>query len=155
MLKKYVIHIRNLKQILNHGLVLKTTWILNSEKSNKKKKKDFEKDFGKTMENARKHRDIKVVTTNKRRNYLVSEPTYHTIKWFLEDLLGIEMKKIKVKMNKPIYLDLSILEIAKHWCMNFGMIILNQSISKMKSYVTWIQTALVFILQLKMFMEIL
>ena len=154
MLKKYVIHIRNLKQILNHGLVLKTTWILNSEKS-KKKEKDFEKDFGKTMENARKHRDIKVVTTNKRRNYLVSEPTYHTTKWFLEDLLAIEMKKIKVKMNKPMHLDLSILETAKHWCMNFGMIILNQSISKMKNYVTWIQTALVFILQLKMFMEIL
>ena len=75
---------------------------------------NIEKDFGKTMENARKHRDIKVVTTNKRRNYLVSEPTYHTTKWFLEDLIGIEMKKIKVKMNKPIYLDLSILEIAKH-----------------------------------------
>ena len=66
------------------------------------------------MENARKHRDIKVVTTNKRRNYLVSEPTYHTTKWFLEDLLAIEMKKIKVKMNKPMHLDLSILEIAKH-----------------------------------------
>ena len=84
------------------------------KKQQKKKKIDFEKDFGKTMENARKHRDIKVVTTNKRKNYLVSEPTYHTTKWFLEDLIGIEMKKIKVKMNKPIYLDLSILEIAKH-----------------------------------------
>ena len=69
--------------------------------------------FGKTMENVRKHRDIKLVTTDKRRNQLVSEPNYHTTKWFSEDLLAIEMKKIKVKMNKPVYLGLSILEISK------------------------------------------
>ena len=59
--------------------------------------------FGKTMENVRKHRDIKLVKTDKRRNQLVSEPNYHTIKWFSEDLLAIEMKKINVKMNKLIY----------------------------------------------------
>ena len=41
------------------------------------------------------------------------EPNYHTTKWFSEDLLATEMKKIKVKMNKPVYLDLSILEISK------------------------------------------
>ena len=69
--------------------------------------------FGKTMENVRKHRDIKLVTTDKRRNQLVSEPNYHTTKWFSEKLLAIEMKKTKVKMNKPIYLGLSILEISK------------------------------------------
>ena len=46
--------------------------------------------FGKTMENARKHRDIKLVTTDKRRNQLVSEPNYHTAKWFLENLLAIK-----------------------------------------------------------------
>ena len=68
--------------------------------------------FGKKTENVRKHRDIKLVTTDKRRNQLVSEPNYHTTKWFLEDLLAIEMKKIKVKMNNA-YLDLSILEISK------------------------------------------
>ena len=88
----------------------------------KKAKNDFEKDFfklmnnavfGKTMENLRKHEDIKLVTTDKRRNQLVSEPNYHTKKWFSEKLLAIEMKKTKVKMNKPIYLDLSILEISK------------------------------------------
>ena len=66
--------------------------------------------FGKTMENARKHRDIKLVATDKRRNQLVSEPNYHTTKWFSENLLAIEMKKAKVKTNKPIYLGLSILE---------------------------------------------
>ena len=58
--------------------------------------------FGKTMENVRKHRDIKLVTTDKRRNQLVSEPNYHITKRFSEDLLVIEMKKIKVKMNKPV-----------------------------------------------------
>ena len=69
--------------------------------------------FGKTMENIRKHQDIKLVTTNRRRNQLVIEPNYHMTKLFSEDLLAIEMKKIKLKMNKPVYLGLSILEISK------------------------------------------
>ena len=69
--------------------------------------------FGKTMENVRKHRDIKLVTTDKRRNQLVSEPNYHTTKYFSENLMVIEMKKTKVKMNKPIYLGMSILDIRK------------------------------------------
>ena len=69
--------------------------------------------FGKTMENVRKHRDIKLATTDRRRNQLVSEPNYHTIKCFSENLVAIEIKKTKVKMNKPIYLGLSILEISK------------------------------------------
>ena len=88
----------------------------------KKAKNDFEKDFfklmnnavfGKTMENVKKHRYIKLVTTDKRRNQLVTEPNYYAIKCFSENLLAIEMKKTKVKMNKPIYLGLSILEISK------------------------------------------
>ena len=88
----------------------------------KKSKNDFEKNFfklmnnavfGKTMENVKKHRDIKLVTTDKRKNQVVSEPNYHTTKWFSENLLAIQMKKIKSKMNKPIYLGLSILEISK------------------------------------------
>ena len=91
-------------------------------------KNDFEKDliklmnnsvFGKTMENTRKHRDIKLVTTDKKRNKLVSEPNYHTINLILEDLSIIEMKKTKVKMNKPIYLGLSILEISKTFMYEF------------------------------------
>ena len=60
--------------------------------------------FRKTMKNIRKHRDIKLVTTDKRRNQLVSETNYHTPKWFSENLSATEMKKIKVKMNKPVYL---------------------------------------------------
>ena len=69
--------------------------------------------FGKTLENIRKHRNIKLVTTDKRRIKLVSEPNYHTINYISEDLSIIEMNKTKVKMNKPIYLGLSILEISK------------------------------------------
>ena len=65
------------------------------------------------MENVRKRRDIKLVRTDKRRNQLVSEPYYHTRKWFSENLLAIEMKTIKIRMNKPVYLGLSILQISK------------------------------------------
>ena len=69
--------------------------------------------FGKTMENRRKHRDIKLVTTDKKRSKLASAPNSHTINLISENLSIIEMKKTKVKMNKPIYLGLSILEISK------------------------------------------
>ena len=134
--KKYVVHINALKQALNHGLKLKKihrviefnqeAWLkpyidMNTE-LRKVTKNDFEKDlfklmnnsvFGKTMENIRKHRDIKLVTTDKKRSKLVSEPNYHTFNLIFEDLSIIEMKKTKVKMNKPIYLGLSILEISK------------------------------------------
>ena len=69
--------------------------------------------FGKTMENVRKHRDIKLVTTEKRRTKLVSEPNYHTTEQFSENLLAIEMKKTSVKMNEPLYLGMSMLDISK------------------------------------------
>ena len=64
--------------------------------------------LGKAMENVRKNRDVKLVTTERRRNYLVSESNYHTTKFFTEILLVIEMKKKKkteILMNKPVYLD--------------------------------------------------
>ena len=67
---------------------------------------------GKAMENVRKHGDIKLVTTE-RRNYLVSEPNYHTTKFFTEYLLAIEMKKMQIIVNTPVYLGLSILELSK------------------------------------------
>ena len=69
--------------------------------------------FGKTMENVRKHRDIKLVTIDKKRNKLVSEPNYHTMNYISENLSIIEMKRMKVKMNKPIYFGLLILDISK------------------------------------------
>ena len=118
--KNYVVHIRALKQVLNHGLILKKVdrviqfnqeawlkpYIDMNTKLRKEAKNEFEKDFfklmnnsvfGKTMENVRKHRDIKLVTTDKRRNQLVSEPNYHTTKYFPENLMGIESKKNKSK----------------------------------------------------------
>ena len=88
----------------------------------KQAKNDFEKDFfklmnysvfGKTMKNVRKHRNIKLLTTDKIRNQLVSELNYHTTKWFPENPLAFEMKKTKLKMNKLVYQGLSILEISK------------------------------------------
>ena len=134
--KKYVVHVRSLNQALNHGLKLKKfhriiefnqeEWLKNYIDTNtelrKIAKNEFEKDFfklmnnavlGKTMENARKHKYIKLVTTDKKRSKLVSEPNYHTMNYVSEDLSIIEMKRTKGKMNKPIYLGLSILEISK------------------------------------------
>ena len=67
----------------------------------------------KNVENVKMHRNIKLVPTEKRRKYLVSEINYHATKFFTEHLLAIEMKKTQVCMNKPDYLGLSILESGK------------------------------------------
>ena len=77
--------------------------------------------FGKAMENVRKHRNITLVTTEKRTNFLVSEPNYHTTKFFTENLLAIEMRKSQILMNKPVYFGLSILDLSttvmyEFWC---------------------------------------
>ena len=88
-------------------------------------KSDFEKEFFKLMnkavfekkkKNIWKDRDIKLVTTDKRRNQLASEPNYHTTKYISENLLAIE---IKVKMNKPVCLGMSILDISKRLMYEF------------------------------------
>ena len=160
--KKYVVHINALKQALNHGLKLKKihrviefnqeAWLkpyidMNTE-LRKAAKNDFEKDlfklmnnsvFGKTMENIRKHRDIKLVTTDKKRSKLVSEPNYHTINLISEDLSIIEMKKTKVKMNKPIYLGLSILEISKTLMYEFWYDYMKPKYNDNVKLFTWIR----------------
>ena len=101
----------------------------------KNAKNDFEKNFfklmndavfGKTIENARKHKDINLVTNNEKRCNLASKPNYHTIKWFSEDFMAMEMRKTKVKTNKPIYLGFSILDVSKILIYDFGMTILSQ-----------------------------
>ena len=61
----------------------------------------------------RNQRNVKFETTERRRNYLVSEPNYHTTKFFTENLLTVEMKKTQILMNKPVYLGLSILNLSK------------------------------------------
>ena len=69
--------------------------------------------FGKTMENVRNYRDIRIVTTDKRRSIPASEPNYHSTKYISKDLLIMEMKKTEVRMNKPVYLGQAILDISK------------------------------------------
>ena len=133
--EKYVVHRRALKQALNHGLKLakvhriiqfdQEAWLkpyidMNTD-LRKNAKNDFEKDFfklmnsvfGKTMENVRNHRDIKLITTDKRRSILASEPNYHSSKCISKDLMIMETKKVEVKMNKPIYIGQAILDISK------------------------------------------
>ena len=134
--EKYVIHIRALKQALNHGLKLKKvhrviqvnqkawlkTYIDVNTKYRKEAQNDFEKDFfklmnnsvfGKTLENVRNHKDIKSVTSDKIRKRLVSEPNCHSHKKFSEHLMHIEIKKKKVKMIKRLYLGMPKLDISK------------------------------------------
>ena len=132
----YVIHIYVLKQALNYGLILKkvyavisfnhAAWLkpyidMNTELRTQAKN-DFEKDyfklknnsaFGKTIENIRKHRDIKLVHNDKKRKILASEPNYHATKHISKDLLIMEMKRREFYMNKPIYLGQAILDISQ------------------------------------------
>ena len=91
-------------------------------KLRKNAKNQFEKNFfilmnnsvfGKTMENVRNDRDIKLMTSEKRRKLLVSEPNYHSCKKFSDHVMAIEMKKTRVKINKSLYLGMSILDISK------------------------------------------
>ena len=132
----YVVHILASKQALNHGLKLtkvhkiiqfdQEAWLkpcINMKIVLRKEAKDeFEKEsfklmikiiFGKTTENVRNHRDIRVVTTDKIRSIFASEPNYHSTKYISEELLIIEMRKVEVKRNKPIYLGQAILDISK------------------------------------------
>ena len=71
--------------------------------------------FGKTMENVRKHRDIKLVTTKEKIIRLVSEPNCHTTKHFSKNLIAIEMKRTELKMNKPVYLGISKTLMYEFW----------------------------------------
>ena len=134
--KNYVIRIRALKQALDHGLKLTKVhkvvelkpeawlkpYINMSTRLRINATNDLFKDFvklmnnavfGKTTENVRNHRGIKIVTTDKQRKKFASEPNYHTTKYISEDLLIMETKKTEVKMNEPTYLGQAILDISK------------------------------------------
>ena len=134
--ENYSIHIVALKKALNHGLKLirvdsvisfrQEAWLKPyidlSTELRKNAKNKFEKDFyklkinsiyGKTVQNDRKHRDIKLVTAEYKRNKLASEPNYHSTKCMSKHLLVMEMKKTKVRMNKPIYLGQAVLDLSK------------------------------------------
>ena len=134
--ENYVIHIRYLKQALDHGLILNTVhkviefrqgaWLkpyidMNTELRKHAKNESDKEIFqlmnnsacGKTMENVRNHRDIRLVTTHKRRCILASEPNYYLTKYISNYLLIMEMKMTEVRMNKPIYLGQAILDLSK------------------------------------------
>ena len=133
---EYFIHKKNLKQALNHGLIFKKVYrvIIFNQKSRlkshvdmnaklrQKAENNFEKSFfklinnavfRKTMENVRKHRNVELVTTEKRRNYLASESNYRTTTFFTENLLAIEMRKTQTLIHEHVYLGLSILDQSK------------------------------------------
>ena len=87
-----------------------------------KAKYDFEKDlfklinnsvFQKTMEILGKHRDIRLVSTDRKKCRLLAEPNYHATKWFLENLLAIDMNKTDCKIDKLVFLDRSVLHMSK------------------------------------------
>ena len=134
--EKYVIHVKALKQALDHGLMLKkihrviqfkqSAWMKKyidfSTRLRTAAKNDFEKDFyqlmnnsvfGKTMENIRRHRDIKLV--NNKEDYLkqVMKPNFKSGCLLGTDLMSCEMGKVRVKMNKPVYLGQAILDLSK------------------------------------------
>ena len=133
---KYVVHIRALAQALEHGLILERIhraiefnqpacmkpYIDLNTKLRSLAKNDFEKDFfklmnnavfGKTMENIGKHRNIKLVTTEEKFKKLVMKPNFKSSVLFGENLMGFEMGKVKVVMNKPVYLGQVILDLSK------------------------------------------
>ena len=134
--KNYIIHIQALNQALQHGLRLdgihlvmefdQSPWLKTYIDFNTQLRmaatNDFEKDFfelmnnsvfGKTMENIRKHRNIKLVTTEEKYLHTVMKPNFKSRVLFGENLMGCEMGKIKVVMNKPVYLGQAILDLSK------------------------------------------
>ena len=134
--KNYVIHIKALDQALQHRLRLdrihqaiefdQSPWLKTYIDFNTQLRtaatNDFEKDFfklmnnsvfGKTMENIRKHGNIKLVTTEEKYLRTVMKPNFKSGVLFGENLMGCEMGKIKVVMNKPVYLGQAILDLSK------------------------------------------
>ena len=132
--KNYVIHIQALSQALQHGLILdrihrviefdQSPWLNTYIDFNTQLRmaatNDFEKDFfklmnnsvfGKTMENIRKHRNIKLVTTEEKYLRTVMKPNFKSGVLFGENLMGCEMGKIKVVVNKPVYPGQAILDL--------------------------------------------
>ncbi|VDI48620.1 Hypothetical predicted protein [Mytilus galloprovincialis] len=134
--EKYTLHYRNLKMYLEMGMKLtkcrriirfkQSPWLKHYVDLNTalraKAKTDSEKDFfklmnnsvfGKTMENIRKHVDVRLVTTEKQALKLVAKPNFDRRVVFTENLAAVHMKKTKLKFNKPIYLGACILDISK------------------------------------------
>ena len=122
-------------------------------KLREKAKNDFEKEFfkqmiyavfGTIMQNVRKYRDIKLVTTERRKNYLVSEPNWHNTKSLIENLLGTEMRKTQILMNKRVYLTLSTLDLSKTAMHEFWYGYVKPKYGGDAKFVIWKQMASMF-----------
>ena len=96
--------------------------------------------FGKTMENLRKDKDIIFVKTKTRRNYLVSEPNYHTTKNLPKNLSTKEMIGTWIIVTKPVYLGPPILEISEKVMYEVLYSYVNKKMVKKQNYITWIKT---------------
>ena len=139
---KYVVHIRTLQFYLKHGLklkkvhraikfeqkeILKPYIEFNTEKR-KNARNDFEKDifkllnnavFGKTMEDKRKHLDFEIVSDERRFMKCVNNPSFKRSHIINEDLVGVEKQKPKLKLDKPIFIGMSILDLSKQHMYKF------------------------------------
>ena len=132
--KGYVVHIKELNQALKHCLKLKLLhWFIEFQQNNWMKvyimlntrlrrdaKNEFEdffklmnSVFGKTMENIRNHKDMKLVTSEKKYLNYVMKPNFKDDHSFSKHLFAVEMGKTKIKMNKPVYLGQAILDLSK------------------------------------------
>ena len=134
--KRYVVHIKALDQALKHGLELKTVhrviefqhskwmkvYIMLNTRLRIAAKNKFEKDFfkfmnnsvfGKTMENIRNHKDMKLVTSEQKYQKYVKKPNLKDGHPFSKHLFAVEMGKTDIKMNKPVYLGQTILDLSK------------------------------------------
>ena len=139
---KYVVHIRTLQFYLKHGLklkkihrakkfeqeeILKPYIEFNTEKR-KNARNDFEKDifkllnnavFGKTMEDKRKHLDFEIVSDERRFLKCVNNPSFKHSHIINENLVGVEKRKPKLKLDKPIFIGMSILDLSKQHMYKF------------------------------------
>ena len=134
--KRYVVNIKALEEALKHGLKFKKVhpviafqqsiwmkaYIMLNTRLRKDAKNEFEKDFfklmnnsifGKTMENIRNHKDMKLVTSDKKYLKYVMKPNFKDGHPFSKHLFAVEMGKTKIKMNKPVYLGQAILDLSK------------------------------------------
>ena len=91
-----------------------------------------------------KHRNIKLVTTEKRRNYLASEPNYHTTKFFTENVLAREMRRTQILMNKPVYLGSSKIDLSKTEMYTIWYDFVKLKYGENSNFVIWLQTASLF-----------